>query len=87
VMSLGLLVRRRYRPARMATTVAVGAVVAGWGFAQYPYVLFGQVTIDNAAGAHTVLIGLTVVAALLLVIVIPSLAWLFRLVNQHEEPR
>jgi cytochrome bd ubiquinol oxidase subunit II len=82
VMSLGLLVRRRYRLARIATTVAVGAVVAGWGFAQYPYVLFGQVTIDSAAGARAVLIGLTVVAALLLVIVIPSLAWLFRLVNQ-----
>jgi cytochrome bd ubiquinol oxidase subunit II len=53
-------------------------VITGWGVGQYPWLLVDQVTIDDAAGADATL----VVVALAGVIVLPALAYLFRLTQQ-----
>jgi cytochrome d ubiquinol oxidase subunit II len=77
VGTLVLLGRRRYRLARMTGVVAVGSVLLGWGVGQYPWLLVDQVTIQQAAGAPTTLLGLLVAVALAVVLVLPPLAYLF----------
>jgi cytochrome d ubiquinol oxidase subunit II len=77
--TLVLLLRRRYRPARVTAVVAVASVVTGWGVGQYPWLLVDEVTISEGAGADATLAGLLVVVALAAVLVLPPLAYLFRL--------
>lgn len=81
-LSLGMVLARRYAHARVAATTAVVAVVAGWGFAQYPWVLVNALRLDQAAGARAALMGLVWVGVGALVIVVPSLTWLFRLAQR-----
>jgi cytochrome bd ubiquinol oxidase subunit II len=59
----------------------VASVVIGWGVGQYPDILVGHATIDEAAGARASLIGLIVVFGLAAATVVPALVWLFVLVN------
>ncbi|GAB6983744.1 cytochrome d ubiquinol oxidase subunit II [Nocardioides pyridinolyticus] len=82
--TLLLLWSRRYRPARVTAVVAVAAVISGWGLGQYPWLLVDQVTITEAAGAEATLWGLLVVVALAAVIVLPALAYLFRLTQSER---
>jgi cytochrome bd ubiquinol oxidase subunit II len=82
VTTLVLLYRRRYSAARIPAAAAVGSVITGWGVGQYPWLLVDEVTIADAAGADATLIGLLVVVALAAVIVLPALAYLFRLTQQ-----
>lgn len=76
------LVRGRLDHARAAAVVAVAAVVAGWGIAQYPDILGDAATIDEVAGAPATMRMLLGVVAAAGVIVVPSLVWLLRLVDQ-----
>ncbi|QGG40818.1 cytochrome d ubiquinol oxidase subunit II [Aeromicrobium yanjiei] len=85
--TLLLLWRRRHAVARVAAAVSVAAVILGWGVAQYPWMLVDQVTIEDAAGARSTLIGLLIVVALAGVIVLPSLAYLFWLTQTEEWSR
>lgn len=64
---------------RFGALLAVGSVIVGWGIAQYPWLLVDEVTIAEAAGAPATLQSLLVVAALAGIIVLPALAYLFRL--------
>jgi cytochrome d ubiquinol oxidase subunit II len=82
--TLALLLRRRYQLARFAAVTAVAAVVLGWGVGQYPWLLVGQVTITDAAGAPATLRALLVVLALAAVIVVPALTYLFRLTQSES---
>jgi cytochrome d ubiquinol oxidase subunit II len=75
--ALGLLWRRRHVLARVAAVGAVGAVVVGWGVAQYPWILVGRATLHDAAAPHATLWGLVVVVGLAAVLVLPPLAYLF----------
>ena len=56
---------------------AVGAVVVGWGVAQYPYLLGTHLRIAQAAAPTSTLVALTVVAVAAVVLVVPSIALLF----------
>jgi cytochrome d ubiquinol oxidase subunit II len=56
---------------------AVGAVVVGWGVAQYPYLLGTHLAIARAAAPTSTLVALTVVAVAAVVLVVPSMALLF----------
>jgi cytochrome bd ubiquinol oxidase subunit II len=87
VASIGLLVARRDASARIAAVIAVVAVVGGWGFAQYPWVLVGSLSISDAAGARATLVGLIVVGIAALFTVVPSLVWLYRLVQRRDWSR
>ncbi len=64
--------------------IAVAAIVVGWGVGQYPDLLVDEMTIAEAAGARSTLIGLIIVFGLASVTAVPGLLWLFWLVNQQE---
>ncbi|HEY4333454.1 MAG TPA: cytochrome d ubiquinol oxidase subunit II [Ilumatobacteraceae bacterium] len=77
----------RYARARLGAVIAVAAVVIGWGVAQYPWILVDHAKIADAAGAHSTLVGLLVVFALAAVTAVPSMVWLYLLVNQRSWSR
>lgn len=79
IATVWFLWRRRYVAARLTAVIAVATVVAGWGLGQYPWMLVDEVTIADAAGAPATLRALLVVVGLAGVIVLPSLAYLYRL--------
>lgn len=82
-----LLWRRRYAVARITAVLAVAAVVSGWGVGQYPWLLVDEVTIADAAGATATLQGLLVAVGLAVVVVVPPLAYLFKLTQSEEWSR
>jgi cytochrome d ubiquinol oxidase subunit II len=83
VITLGLVWRRRYEPARYTAAVAVAAILAGWALAQNPTILPG-LTIQRAAAPHDTLV-LVVIAVLGGgAILFPSLALLFRLLLRGQ---
>lgn len=82
--TLWLLWRGRWAWARLGAVVAVASVVVGWGVAQYPDVLVDHLSLVDAAGARSTLVGLLVVFAVAAVTVVPALAWLFVLVNRSN---
>ena len=79
LVAIGCLATRRLESARIVSTAAVAAVIAGWGLAQRPEMLPGVTVTEAAAGRETliaVLAGLAVGALIL----VPSLFVLFRMV-------
>jgi cytochrome d ubiquinol oxidase subunit II len=79
-----LLFVRRLAPrvVQGLAVLAVAAIIAGWGTAQYPYLLGTHTTIAEAAAPHSTLVALTVVAAVAFAIVVPSMALLFTLAQR-----
>lgn len=82
--TIWLLLHRRYRAARPSAAIAVGAVVAGWGFGQYPWLLVDSAKIDDAAGADATLTGLLIAFGIALVLVLPPLVYLLRLADTNR---
>jgi len=86
-----LVATKRFGPARFAAALAVGAMTVGWALAQDPYVLPGQLTLEQAAASDTTLTALVVSVGLGMLVLVPSLWWLYRLVlrgtlDQEYEP-
>jgi cytochrome d ubiquinol oxidase subunit II len=81
---LAMLRPRLLRPAlvRPLGALAVAAVLAGWGTAQYPYLLGTHLDLHEAAAPASTMTALAVVAVAALVLVVPSLAWLFVLTHR-----
>jgi cytochrome bd ubiquinol oxidase subunit II len=77
VAALAMLVRGSLRGVRVMAVTAVVAVIWGWGAAQYPDLLPGELTIEGGAGASSALTGLVVVFGVALLVVIPALALLY----------
>ncbi|MGW0248525.1 cytochrome d ubiquinol oxidase subunit II [Nocardia goodfellowii] len=77
VLTLVLVFRRRYRPARVTAVIAVAAIVIGWALAQTPWILVDHMLIADAAGARATLQALLIVVAIAAVTVLPALAYLF----------
>ena len=78
LVTLALVVRRRYEPARYTAATAVAAVIAGWALAQQPELL-SNLTIRQAAAPRATLIAVVVAVLAGGAILFPSLALLFRL--------
>ncbi len=57
-------------------------MLAGWGVAQYPYLLGTHLSLHAAAAPHATMAALGVVAVLAAVLVVPSLAWLLVLTHR-----
>jgi cytochrome d ubiquinol oxidase subunit II len=83
VATLVLLLRRSYAVARLTALLAVAAVVVGWGVGQYPWLLVDEVTIEDAAGAPATLSALLVAVGLAALLVVPPLAYLYRLTQSE----
>ncbi|MDA0169758.1 cytochrome d ubiquinol oxidase subunit II [Solirubrobacter taibaiensis] len=79
-VTIFLVATHRFGPARFAAALAVAAMTVGWALAQDPYVLPGQLTLDEAAASDTTLIALVVSVGLGMLVLVPSLWWLYRLV-------
>ena len=77
--SMALLFRRRYGYARVAAALAVTAVLWGWALAQYPDVLPGQLTIEEAAAGRSTLVAMLVSLAIGSVLLLPALYLLYAL--------
>jgi cytochrome d ubiquinol oxidase subunit II len=77
--TLALVIGRRFEPARLSAAVAVAAIVAGWGLAQEPTFLPG-LTIEEAAASDATITAVLIAIAAGALILVPSLAFLFRLV-------
>jgi cytochrome d ubiquinol oxidase subunit II len=82
---LGVLALIWRGAARGARPLAVGAVVAviwGWGVAQYPYLLPQTLTIKAGAGASGTLTAVLIVFGVAVVVVLPSLGFLYVLAQR-----
>jgi cytochrome d ubiquinol oxidase subunit II len=92
LVTLALEWRRRFELARYTAAAAVAAIVAGWAFAQEPYLLPPDLTVRAAAASDSTLTALVIAAAVGLALLLPALAWLFRLalsgkLAYEDEPR
>jgi cytochrome d ubiquinol oxidase subunit II len=77
--TMWLVWRSTLRFSRLLAGVSVAAVVWGWGLAQEPWVLPGQVTVADAAAAPATLWAIVVAIGVAAVVLVPSLLLLFRL--------
>jgi cytochrome bd ubiquinol oxidase subunit II len=89
--TLALVARGRHEPARFVAALSVAAIVAGWAFAQSPYVLPPDLTLDEAAAPDATLAAVLVGLGVGALILVPSLVLLYRLVlrgvlDQSFEP-
>jgi cytochrome bd ubiquinol oxidase subunit II len=81
-MIIGLLTAialfiRRYRLARVLIVTETAFMLGAWGLAQFPYVIPPHATIDNSSNDPAVISVLLVCIAIGMVILIPSLYYLF----------
>src|SRR4051812_19293286 len=91
LVTMVLVAVRRFGPARLSAAAAVAAMTVGWALAQDPYVLPGQLTLDQAAASDATLTALVIGVAVGMILLLPSLWWLYRLVlrgtlDQEYEP-
>jgi cytochrome bd ubiquinol oxidase subunit II len=82
LITLWLLWTNRFEPARYTSGVAVGAMLAGLALAQRPDFLPGQLSLQDAAAGDATLIATLIVLVLALLVIVPSIAVLFRLTLQ-----
>ena len=80
--TLALVATDRFGPARLTAAAAVAAMTVGWALAQDPYVLPGELTLDEAAASDATLTALVIGVGLGMLVLVPSLWWLYRLVLQ-----
>ncbi|GAC1366902.1 MAG: hypothetical protein NVSMB32_11700 [Actinomycetota bacterium] len=74
---------RRVHPKllRVLAAGAVAALIAGWGVAQYPYLLGDHLSLADAAGPNATLVSVLVIFVAATILVVPSLGVLYWL---HE---
>ncbi len=86
VASLALLAARRYLLVRVTAALAVATVLWGWGAAQYPHLLSGSpgLTVAQAAAGQATLQATTISVVVGIVLLVPSLAWLFLLFQREQ---
>ena len=79
-----LLLLRGNRPhlLRGAAALAVVGVVAGWGVAQYPWILPGQLTLAESSAPEPSQLALFAALGLAVLLVLPAFVWLYWL-QQH----
>jgi cytochrome d ubiquinol oxidase subunit II len=82
VATLTLVWGERFELARVSAAGAVTCIIVGWAVAQRPYLLPGHLRVEQAAASHTVLEAMLISLGVGFVILVPSLAILYRLVLQ-----
>ena len=90
-LTLALVWRERYEIARFTAAAAVACVTIGWAFAQSPYLLPDQLTLEEAAAGDATLTATLIGIAAGMVVLVPSLYLLYSLtlkgrLDQNFEP-
>jgi cytochrome d ubiquinol oxidase subunit II len=78
VLAFGLLLARRFWPARVAAAAQVGLIVVGWAVSQYPYLVVPDLTLQGTAAPEATQRALLVALAVGGVLILPSLVLLLR---------
>jgi len=68
---------RHLRIARIAAMLQVALIVLGWALAQYPHLVFPQLTIAGAAAPRSVLVAVLIALGIGAVVLVPSLVYLY----------
>jgi cytochrome d ubiquinol oxidase subunit II len=77
LVTAGALILGRYRLARMLVAAETALIIGAWGVAQYPYMVVPDLTVQNAASPASTL-SLAIISSLLgMLILLPSLWYLF----------
>jgi cytochrome bd ubiquinol oxidase subunit II len=84
-VSLALLVRRRFVAVRATAALAVVAIIWGWGAGQYPYLLEGHLTIEQASASPSVLSAVLVSLGIGSLLLVPSLLLLFGIFQREHQ--
>jgi cytochrome d ubiquinol oxidase subunit II len=79
LISLFLLYRRRYLAVRLTAGLAAASVLWAWAAAQYPYLLPPSTTVADVAAPPAVLHATLAAVGVGVLVLAPSLWWLFRL--------
>jgi cytochrome d ubiquinol oxidase subunit II len=87
LVTLGLEWRGRFESARYTAAVAVASIVAGWALAQRPELLPGELTLDEAAASDATLAALLISVLVGMLVLLPSLRYLFRLLLRGQLDR
>lgn len=87
--TMALVFLRHTQLPRLTAAIAIAAVTAGWAFAQSPYMLppgpaGSTLTFENATGDPTTLWALFIAVLVGLVVLVPSLYWLYKLTLTGE---
>jgi cytochrome d ubiquinol oxidase subunit II len=77
VVAVVCLALKRYAAARVASSLAVTAILVGWAVAQYPYILVPDLTIEEAATGRATLQAMLLALAAGAVILVPALVYLY----------
>ena len=90
LVSGAALLFRAYRVARIATIAQVTFVLAGWGVAQFPYLIYPDFTLRAASAPHGTLMFVLYTLPFGAALLGPSLWWLFRVfksstATSHDE--
>jgi len=90
-ITLWLVWTERYEIARFTAAAAVACVTIGWAFAQSPYLLPDQLTLEEAAASDATLVAMLISVAVGMLVLIPSLYLLYSLtlkgrLDQQFEP-
>jgi len=85
LLSLVLLARRHFRSVRVTSALAVAAVLWAWGIAQYPKLLVPGLTVRQAAAPIATLQVTTGCVAVGMLLLAPSLLWLFVLFQRDHK--
>jgi cytochrome d ubiquinol oxidase subunit II len=83
LISLSGLLLRLFRLARAGAVAQVTLIVFGWAGSQYPYVVAGDLTLEEAASPDVTLRLLTWSLVLGGVVLFPSLYYLYRIFKPH----
>jgi cytochrome d ubiquinol oxidase subunit II len=83
--AIALLVRRRFVAARVASSLAVVAVIWGWAVGQYPYMLVDVVTVSDAAANEATLQAVLISLVIGSLLLAPSLVYLYVLFQRPAE--
>jgi cytochrome d ubiquinol oxidase subunit II len=89
IAAIGAIValwRRQYRIARITAAAQVSFILWGWVLAQFPYLVPDALTIRAAAAPRVTLELLLWGLGAGAIVLVPSLAYLFRMVRRLEEP-
>lgn len=85
VLSGWALYRRAYTLARLFAIGEVTVLLWGWAFAQYPYIVYPDVTLENAVTQGPALVSLLTALPFGLIILVPSLWLLFKVFKGDKQ--